>query len=435
MNILEIINKKKNKIELNQQEIEFLVNGYTIDKTIADYQVSALLMAFRLNSMTNNEIYYLTNAFIKTSEQYIFTHGDNLIIDKHSSGGVGDKVSIILIPLLIALGYDIAKISGRGLGHTGGTIDKLDSIKMKTNLDMNQANNIFKACNVVMMQQTEELVPADKLFYALRDVTGTVDTTGLIVASILSKKFVLNSDYIFLDLKVGSGALLKTEQEANHISKIMLEIASLFKRKLFIHITSMEVSLGRAIGNSIEIKESIDFLLNKNETSNINELIYELTSDILIQTNKSKSKEQSYQMIKDVIESKKAYNAFLKWCDNQNVDISIFNNDQLFNYKYKYEIIAETSGYLNFNSIEELGMINLKLGGGRINKNDTIDFNAGIYLNKINNDYIEKNEIVATLYSSNKIDESIIKNFKDNIYYSKTTKQNGKMIINSISNI
>lgn len=312
MNILEIINKKKNKIELNEQEIEFLVNGYTIDKTIADYQVSALLMAFRLNSMTNNEIYYLTNAFIKTSEQYIFTHGDNLIIDKHSSGGVGDKVSIILIPLLIALGYDIAKISGRGLGHTGGTIDKLDSIKMKTNLDMNQANNIFKACNVVMMQQTEELVPSDKLFYALRDVTGTVDTTGLIVASILSKKFVLNSDYIFLDLKVGSGALLKTEQEANHISKIMLEIASLFKRKLFIHITSMEVSLGRAIGNSIEIKESIDFLLNKNETSNINELIYELTSDILIQTNKSKSKEQSYQMIKDVIESKKAYNAFLK---------------------------------------------------------------------------------------------------------------------------
>ena len=312
MTILEIINKKKLNQNLTQEEINFVVTESAINKTIPDYQLAALLMAFRLNGMSDNETYYLTKAFIDTSEQFKFKKQKNkLIIDKHSSGGVGDKVSLIIIPILHALGFEIAKISGRGLGHTGGTIDKLDAVGFNSSINMSQAQKIFDACGMVLMQQTPKLVPADKLFYALRDVTSTVDTEGLMISSILSKKFVVNSDYIFIDLKVGSGAIIKTLEGAKNLAKKMIKVATLCKRKLFIHITNMENPLGNAIGNKIEVKEAIDFLLNQNVNEELESLIRTFTIDILLETKKAKTKQAANKMYQEVISSKQAYQSFL----------------------------------------------------------------------------------------------------------------------------
>ncbi len=312
MNILEIITKKKLNQSLSEEEINYVVTESAINKTIPDYQLAALLMAFRLNGMSDEETYYLTKAFIDTSEQFNFKkHPHKIVIDKHSSGGVGDKVSLIIIPILHALGFEIAKISGRGLGHTGGTIDKLDAVGFNSSINMDKAQDIFDTCGMVLMQQTPKLVPADKLFYALRDVTATVDTIGLIISSILSKKFVLNSDYIFIDLKVGSGALIKTVEEATELAHKMIKVATLCKRKLFIHLTNMQNPLGNAIGNKIEVKEAIDFLLNQNVNQELKSLIETFSVDILLATNKACDKQTALDMYQQVISSKAAYNSFI----------------------------------------------------------------------------------------------------------------------------
>ena len=312
MSIVEIIKKKKEKFELTEQEIDFIVKSYVIDKSIADYHISALLMAFRLNGMTNNEIYYLTKAFINTSKLYQFDK-KSIVIDKHSSGGVGDKITLIIQPILMALGFGICKISGRGLGHTGGTIDKLDAINFNSQLNFKKANEIFKKTNSVLLQQTDELVPADKLFYALRDVTSTIDTDGLIISSILSKKFVINSDYIFIDLKVGSGAIIANKKEAKIMANKMLEIASMFNRKLFIHLTNMDQPLGNAIGNAIEVIESVNFLNGKFESIKLKKFIYKMLINILILTKVAANKLIAKEMIDNSIKTKNAYNYFLNF--------------------------------------------------------------------------------------------------------------------------
>ncbi|MGL4950556.1 MAG: thymidine phosphorylase [Mycoplasma sp.] len=418
MNILEIIEKKKNNIELSEKEIFFFVDEYLKENLVKDYQASSLLMAMRINGLSIKETSYLTKAFIDTSKKLNFKIEDknSPSIDKHSSGGVGDKVSLILLPILTCFGIKVPKISGRGLGHTGGTIDKLESINVNTEIDFEKANEILNEVGCVIMSQTDDLLPADKKIYALRDVTGTVDSQGLITSSILSKKFIVNTDHIFIDLKVGSGAILNDLSEARDLAYSFIEIAKLMERELTVTITSMDKPLGKCIGNILEVKESIDFLKNKNVASDLEQIIFFFVSDILLTTKKAKTIDESYAMIKDVLTNNKAYEAFEKWISSQGGDIGLVDK---WSPKHKIEIVAKEDGFVDYISTHEIGMISVLLGAGRLTKQDTIDNDAGIILNKQFNDETKKGEIVATLYSNKPISNELKEKFEKNMSISK----------------
>ena len=434
MDILTIIKDKKNNKELTKEQIEFFVKEYAINETIEDYQASSLLMAMRLNGLSVNETIYLTQAFIDNSEKYNFIKTKNeLLIDKHSSGGVGDKISILLLPILGVLGYGVPKMSGRGLGHTGGTIDKLDSIHMNTAINMEHANRIYQENNIVIMQQTDKLVPADRKIYALRDVTSTVDCFGLIASSILAKKFVINSDYIFIDLKVGNGALIDNIDDAYKLANLMLEVANAMKRKLSIVLTNMNQPLGYGVGNLIEIIECIDFLTNKKQCPDLKNLVYELVSEILITTKRVNDKNKAFELIDKVINNNSAYLYFEKWVKSQGGDLSIaLNNEKISDFSH--DIIAQDDGYLTYKSSSVIGEISVQLGAGRKSKADKIDFSAGIMMYKKHNDYVKKGEKIATLYSSKPINNAIIDSFNNNLLLNKLINNDFPIIINTLFN-
>lgn len=413
MNILEIIEKKKLNKELNEKEIDFFINEYIVKKTIKDYQASSLLMAMRLNGLSVDETYFLTKVFMETSELYHFSKNspNDVSIDKHSSGGVGDKVSLILVPILVALGYTVPKISGRGLGHTGGTIDKLESVNVNTEINFKDANKIYEQAKCIILAQNDKLVPADKQIYTLRDVTGTVDSPGLMTSSILSKKFVINSDYIFIDLKIGSGALLTTLKEGEELANLMVNVAKKMKRNITVTITAMDKPLGRAIGNFLEVKESADFLLGKSTSEDLKEIISEFAIEILLKTKKAKTEDEARKLYNEVISSKKAYECFLAWIKAQNGHY----DESMCKPKYESKIIAKESGYLNIHSAQEIGMISLLLGAGRTTKEDSIDMTAGIYLDVQDNEYVEQGQVLAHLYSSSAIDNALMERFNNNI--------------------
>ena len=412
MNIVSIINNKKNNNELSEAEINYFIKEFTINKTIPDYQAAALLMAFNIIGLTDNEIFFLTKYMIEYSNKLEFKK-NSLIIDKHSSGGVGDKVSLIITPILRSLGFSIAKLSGRGLGLTGGTIDKLDSINANTFYKNN--NEIMKQFDdnqIIFLQQTNDIVPADKVIYALRDVTGTVDTDGLIISSILSKKFIINSDYIFLDIKIGDGALIKTKEHGDIIAEKMQIVAKKFNRNLKIKLTDMNKPLGRAIGNKLEIIETIEFLKNKNVASDLKNNIYEFITLVLLETKTTTSKEEAIKMIDKVLHDNSAYSEFVNWINSiSEIDVDkIIDN---YNPKNSVEIKSSKNGTLNYIDIEKIAFVNLELGAGRKNKNSKIDFNAGIYLNKKSGNKVQENDILAKLYSDKTINENLIKIFNN----------------------
>lgn len=433
MNILEIINKKKNNNELSYDEIKYAMHGFVFEKNIQDYQISSLLMAMRLTKTRKQEAYNLTKVLVDSSIKYNFEY-DGIIIDKHSSGGVGDKLSLILTPILAALGYGVCKLSGRGLGHTGGTIDKLESVGVQTMFDNKQISKIFKKTNSFILQQSEQAVPIDKKLYALRDVTGTVDCYSLMASSILSKKLIVNSDYIFLDIKVGSGALIKKLSEAKKFSKILLDIATGFNRKLVIHITDMNDVLGSSVGNAIEIQEAIDFLLNVEQEKKLRELVYNFLIDILIITNKCKTKIEAFKIIEDVINSKKAYECFIKMIKEQKGNFESVKNNDFFNPKYKKIIKAKQNGYIKYLSCQSVGETAVMLGAGRYKKTDKIDFQAGIKLLKKTGEFVNKNDDIAVLYSNNKIPDNILTNFYDNIKYLGKKPKHQKSILKQYTN-
>ena len=260
MDILSIIQKKRDKLNLNENEINFFINAYTKTKEITDYQAAALLMAIYINGLNDAETYYLTKAMLNSGKTIDFEGIDDIIIDKHSTGGVGDKVSLILLPICVACGIKVAKISGKGLGHTGGTIDKLESIGVDTNLQGNEYLEILKKTGMFIMGQTKDLVPADKLLYDLRNATNTVNSLPLIAASIVSKKIALKTDYIFLDVKVGDGAFCSNYKQAMQLSKIMMNLFKKFKRNALIHITNMDQPLGKAIGGGMKVAKVVSDL-------------------------------------------------------------------------------------------------------------------------------------------------------------------------------
>ncbi|PZW00617.1 thymidine phosphorylase, partial [Metamycoplasma auris] len=418
MRIIDIINKKASKQELNKEEIEFFVKNY-VSGNIPDYQASALLMAIKLNSMNEIETSYLTNAMINSGDTIDWSYLNNVIADKHSTGGVGDKVSIVLCPILASLGLTIAKMSGRGLGHTGGTLDKLESIAgFRISLSDSEFKEVVEKHNMAIVGQNEKLVPADKKIYALRDVTGTVDSIPLIATSIMSKKLATGSTCILLDVKCGNGAFMKNLEQAKELGKLMIQIGNQLNRKIAVEITNMEKPLGRAIGNKIEILEAIDSLNGKGP-KDFMEIIYSSGSTLLLLANKAKSEEEARAMIKEVIDNKKAITKFNEWIKAQDGDIDSVYKKDWFNPKYKYEIISDNEGYLKIDSAIEFGLVAMKLGAGRSKKEDSIDFEAGIYLNKTSNDYVKKGEVLFTLYSSNPINTDLAKDLLNVIQFSK----------------
>lgn len=399
--IVDIINKKRLGLELSYSELDFFFNGYLNGK-VKDYQMSSLLMAICINGMTDEEIFALTKIFIDSGDVLDFSEIPGIKVDKHSTGGVGDKTTLIIAPIVASLGIPVVKMSGRGLGYTGGTIDKLESIKgFNIALSDNQVFNQVKKIGVVVTGQTADLAPMDKAIYALRDVTGTVSSIPLIASSIMSKKIAAGADKILIDIKVGNGALLQKKSDANKLSDLMKKIGKFYNREVRTIISDMNVPLGHAIGNSIEVMEAIKVLKGEETNNNLVDLCIELATE-MVSMGKNIDRAVAYDEVVDSIKSGKAYNKFLELVKAQGgkIDSLRLSDDSI-------EIVATEAGIVKKINALELGKLSVKLGAGRINKEDKIDYNVGIYLNKLVGDTVKKGDILATIYVNKnvKLDE------------------------------
>ncbi len=399
--IVDIINKKRLGLELSYSELDFFFNGYLNGK-VKDYQMSSLLMAICINGMTDEEIFALTKIFIDSGDVLDFSEIPGIKVDKHSTGGVGDKTTLIIAPIVASLGIPVVKMSGRGLGYTGGTIDKLESIKgFNIALSDNQVFNQVKKIGVVVTGQTADLAPMDKAIYALRDVTGTVSSIPLIASSIMSKKIAAGADKILIDIKVGNGALLQKKSDANKLSDLMKKIGKFYNREVRTIISDMNVPLGHAIGNSIEVMEAIKVLKGEETNNNLVDLCIELATE-MVSMGKNIDRAVAYDEVVDSIKSGKAYNKFLELVKAQGgkIDSLRLSDDSI-------EIVATEAGIVKKINALELGKLSVKLGAGRVNKEDKIDYNVGIYLNKLVGDTVKKGDILATIYVNKnvKLDE------------------------------
>ncbi|CCY79177.1 pyrimidine-nucleoside phosphorylase [Mycoplasma sp. CAG:877] len=399
--IVDIINKKRLGLELSYSELDFFFNGYLKGK-VKDYQMSSLLMAICINGMTDEEIFALTKIFIDSGDVLDFSEIPGIKVDKHSTGGVGDKTTLIIAPIVASLGIPVVKMSGRGLGYTGGTIDKLESIKgFNIALSDNQVFNQVKKIGVVVTGQTADLAPMDKAIYALRDVTGTVSSIPLIASSIMSKKIAAGADKILIDIKVGNGALLQKKSDANKLSDLMKKIGKFYNREVRTIISDMNVPLGHAIGNSIEVMEAIKVLKGEETNNNLVDLCIELATE-MVSMGKNIDRAVAYDEVVDSIKSGKAYNKFLELVKAQGgkIDSLRLSDDSI-------EIVATEAGIVKKINALELGKLSVKLGAGRVNKEDKIDYNVGIYLNKLVGDTVKKGDILATIYVNKnvKLDE------------------------------
>ena len=419
MNIIDIIDKKRLKGELTREEIGFAVNEY-VKGNVKDYQMSSLLMAILINGMNDREVIDLTDMMLHSGDVLDLSAIDGIIVDKHSTGGVGDKVTLVLGPLLASLGIKIAKMSGRGLGFTGGTIDKLESIEgFNTHIDQDKFIKQVNKINIALVSQTGNLVPADKKIYALRDVTGTVESIPLIASSIMSKKIASGADIIMIDVKVGSGALMKTVDDARKLASLMVKIGKAYRKPTICLITNMDIPLGDNIGNSLEVMEVIDVLKN-NKKGELYNLCVELSS-YMVSLGLNISYEEAKNMVITNLENGNAYNKFIEFVNYQKGDI---NN--LPKPKFKCEIKSHKSGYLTKLDALKLGKISVMTGAGRMSKDDVIDYSSGIVINKNINDYIEAGDTIYTIYSNKKLEEM------DTLCYE--ISDNNEEIINSLKN-
>lgn len=400
MRMYDIIMKKKENEELTTEEIKFFVENYT-NGTIPDYQASALLMAICFNGMSKKETLDLTLAMRDSGDVLDLSYIDGIKVDKHSTGGVGDKTSLVLTPLVASLGVPVAKMSGRGLGHTGGTIDKLESFPgFTTGISEETFKENIQKIGIAIAGQTANLAPADKKLYALRDVTATVNQVSLIASSIMSKKLASGSDAIVLDVKTGDGAFMKNLEDSNNLAKEMVAIGKLANKHTVAVITDMNQPLGRNVGNIVEVKEAID-TLNGNGPSDFKEVVYELGSQMLIAANKATTKEEAFKLMDEAIENKSALNKFADFVKAQGGDESyVYEPDKFQNAKYTVEVKATQNGYVRNIFAESIGNACMMLGGGRETKDSVIDLTVGIYLNKKVGEYVEKDGILATIYAN-----------------------------------
>lgn len=428
MRMYDIIEKKRNGKELSKEEIEFFIKGYT-NGSIPDYQASAFCMAVYFKGMTENETVLLTEAMANSGDTVDLSMFGTLSADKHSTGGVGDKTSLIVAPIVASLGGKVTKMSGRGLGHTGGTVDKLESIPgYKTTLSGDEFISQVEKVGMAIIGQSGNLTPADKKLYALRDVTATVDSIPLIVSSIMSKKIAAGSHNIVLDVKCGSGAFMKTFEDAEILANEMVKIGKGCGRNTAALITDMDRPLGSAVGNSLEVIEAVQVL--KGELDNdLKEVCVSLASE-LISLVLSVSHCEALTMVNNALNSGKAFEKMKEWISAQGGDVSfIENTDKFPKAEYVYDVLADSDGYISSMDTEKIGLASVILGAGRENKEALIDFSAGIMLYKKTGDKIFKGEKLATLFTNNKISlEDAEKMYRSALFVSSVNPERKPLI-------
>jgi len=415
MNVIELIRKKRDGNSFTKDEIKFLISSYTKNK-IPDYQFSSLLMAVFLKGMNDAETSYLTEAMLYSGKviNLDFLKGNK--VDKHSTGGVGDKTSLILAPIAAAAGIYVPMISGRGLGHTGGTLDKLESIPgFKTDLTLTEYKSVLKKCGAVLIGQTKDIAPADKLIYSLRDVTGTVESIPLISASIMSKKLAEGIDGLVLDVKTGSGAFMKEESDALKLAKSLISTAKSFDKKVIAFITDMNQPLGSYIGNWLEVLESIQVLKGEAK-GNLLELSKTLSGAMIFLGGKASSLVEGIEISQNMIDNGKAFEKFLEIVEHQKGDIKYIEHPEKYpKAKIVERIYSDKEGYVAAINNFEIGMAALELGAGRLTKEDKIDPKAGIIFNVKIGDFVKKGDLLSEVHSSSKIK---IEKAKEKIYSS-----------------
>ena len=410
MRMIDIIEKKRDGKSLTREEIEFFVNGYTRGE-VPDYQASSLAMAIFFQDMNDEERAALTMSMVNSGEKIDLSDINGIKVDKHSTGGVGDTTTLVLAPLVAAVGVPVAKMSGRGLGHTGGTIDKLESVK-GFNVEISE-KDFIKLVNdnqVAVIGQSGNLTPADKKLYALRDVTGTVNSIPLIASSIMSKKIAAGADAIVLDVKTGSGAFMKTLDDAEALAHAMVRIGNNVGRNTMAIISDMSQPLGNAVGNSLELKEAIA-TLKGNGPKDLTELVLTLGSQMVVLAEQAESLDEARQMLVDAIKTGKALNKFKTFLSNQGGDDSIVDSpEKLPSAKYQVEFKAKKDGYITEIIANEIGVASMMLGAGRQTKEDVIDLGVGIVLNKKVGEHVEKGENILTIHTNTKeIDDILYK--------------------------
>ena len=395
MNILEIISKKRDKKELTKEEIEYFVKGYTKGE-ITDYQASALIMAIYINGMNDREITDLSIAMAYSGEVLDLSRFGENVVDKHSTGGVGDKVSIILLPIIASMEIPVAKMSGRGLGFTGGTVDKMETIPgYRTKVDVNEFIQNVEKVGISMIGQTMNLAPADKKIYELRDAISCVENIPLIASSIMSKKIASGANKIVLDVTVGKGAFMKNKEDAEKLANQMIKIGNLAGREVKCILTSMDEPLGYAVGNSLEVIEAINFLKG-DMLEDVKQVVLELGAYMIKLAGKGDNLEENKHKMLQNIENGQAYKKLVEMVQNQGGDISYLEDATKFEKsKYISAVVTEKTGYVQEINAEEIGKLSCYLGAGRINKEDEILKNVGIILNKKVGDKVEEQEFLA----------------------------------------
>lgn len=429
MRMYDLILKKRQGNTLTKEEIQWMIREYT-DGKIPDYQMSAMMMAVCFQGLDKEETYELTMAMAQSGEMLDLSGIEGVKVDKHSTGGVGDKTSLALTPIVASLGIPVAKMSGRGLGHTGGTIDKLESIPgFSTQLTDEQFEEQVNSIGVSIMGQTKDLAPADKLLYALRDVTATVDQISLIASSIMSKKLAAGADAILLDVKTGSGAFMKEESEAVKLAQEMVDIGKSAGRKMTAVITNMDEPLGMAVGNILEVKEAID-TLKGNGPKDFTELVETLASHMLILGGIAEKFDEALSMVRGAVRDGKALDKFKQFVSAQGGDTRYIDHPELFEQAHIVEEIrSEQDGFVERINAQEIGICSLILGGGRETKDSQIDPAVGLVFSKKVADPVKKGDLLATIYGNDeeKVKQAV-KHFKENFHIAKDQPEKPQMI-------
>ena len=432
MRMYDLIEKKKQNKALSKEEIQWFIEHY-INEDIPDYQVSAFMMAIFFNGMTDEETSHLTLSMAESGEMLSLEGIEGIIVDKHSTGGVGDKTTLVVAPMVASLGVPVAKMSGRGLGHTGGTIDKLESIPgFKTSIPIEQFIENVNSIKIAIAGQTANLAPADKKLYALRDVTATVNQRSLIASSIMSKKIASGANAIVLDVKVGTGAFMKNEPEAIELAEIMVSIGKKLGRDTTAIISDMNQPLGFAVGNNLEVIEAIN-TLNGNGPKDLLEVSLELASHMVYHAKKASSIEEAKKMLQETIDNGSALRKFMEFVKAQGGDESFVSDTSKFQGAMFKEVVnAESSGYIASIEAEQIGYSALVLGGGRETKESVIDLSVGIIIEKKIGDYVTEGEPLAIIHGNNSNKIANAKTLIQNAYVISETEIEPPQIIKKV---
>ena len=432
MRCVDLILKKKEGLELTKEEIQFVINGF-VKGEIPDYQISALLMAICFKGLTDDELFSLTYEMLKSGDEVDLSQINGICVDKHSTGGVGDKTTLVIAPICASFGLKLAKMSGRGLGHTGGTLDKLESIpgfKISIGLDdfINQVNNI----GLAVIGQTANIAPADKKLYALRDVTGTVESTGLIASSIMSKKLASGAKIILLDVKVGDGAFMKTLPDAQNLAHKMVAIGNKFDRKVVAMLTDMDQPLGNAVGNALEVIEAIE-TLKGNGPKDFTELCHNICAEMLVLSGLSNNKQEAIQMVKDQVKSGKPLEKLSQMISYQGGDTRVINDYSLFGKaKEIIEVKTLEEGYVKTIDTSNIGVAAMLLGAGRASMQDVIDPTVGIITIAKKGDYLHKGDLLGYIHTNGKNTDDAVNMFREAYKINKEEVQKNNIILDII---